>query len=448
MQLFGTDGVRGIPNTPPLDVDTVVRLGRAIARVRAPGGGTVCLARDTRRSGPFLASALAAGLLGEGLKVLDLGVLPTPGCAALTRRYGAAAGIVISASHNPASDNGIKVFNAEGGKLSADEETQLERDAFSDAPPGRGAPGTVVPVPHARADYLDLLAQAAPGLRLDGLRIVVDCANGATSAAAPELFRRLGAEQTVINDAPDGTNINAGCGSEHTEAACAEVRARGADLGIVFDGDGDRVICIDERGAPVDGDRVMAILAIDMAARGHLPGMAIVCTDYSNKGLDIALAPHGIAVVRGGVGDRDVAAVMRARGCALGGEQSGHVILAELAATGDGILTALGLLDALRRRGASLRELAAVMQPLPQVLLNVDVREKVPLAELARTSHTIIEAEQSLAGRGRVYVRYSGTQRMLRVMVEGENEHRIRDLAHRIAAAAREEIEARAAHVA
>ncbi|HNR99674.1 MAG TPA: phosphoglucosamine mutase [Planctomycetota bacterium] len=444
MSLFGTDGVRGVPNTPPLDVDTVVRLGRAIARVRAPGGGAVCLARDTRRSGPFLVSALTAGLLGEGATVFDLGVLPTPGCAALTLRRGAAAGIVVSASHNPASDNGVKVFNAQGGKLSVAEELQLERETVAGAPPGRGVPGTVVPVPHACADYLDLLARAAPGLRLDGLRIVVDCANGATAVAAPELFRRLGAEQTVICDTPDRRDINDGCGSEHPEAACAEVRARGADLGIIFDGDGDRVIFIDDRGAPVDGDRVMAILAIDMAARGRLPGMTIVCTDYSNKGLDIALAPHGIEVVRAGVGDREVAAAMRARGCTLGGEQSGHLILTEFAPTGDGILTALALLAALRRRNVSLRESAAVMQPLPQILRNVDVAEKVPLAELQRTSHTITEAVRSLADRGRVYVRYSGTQRMLRVMVEGENKDQISDMADRIAATACEEIQARA----
>jgi phosphoglucosamine mutase len=451
MKLFGTDGVRGIPNTPPLEVDTVVRLGRAIARVRARGRGTVCCARDTRASGTFLASAVSAGLQAEGVTVLDLGVLPTPGCAALTRARGAAAGIVISASHNPASDNGIKVFSAAGEKLSTDEEAALEREVVAltaGGPGANGAPGAMQPVPDAVDAYLDFLRRTAPDLRLAGLRIVLDCANGATAATAPELLRALGAECVVIHAAPDGLNINAGCGSEHVESACAAVRAHGAALGIVFDGDGDRVICIDERGAPIDGDHIMALLAIDRAARGQLPGMHIVCTDYSNKGLDIALAPHGIGVLRGGVGDRDVAAAMRAHGYVLGGEQSGHVIFTQLATTGDGMLTALQVLDVVTRRRAALSALAAVMQPLPQVLLNVEVKEKVPLAKLARTSHTIDEVERSLDGRGRVYVRYSGTQRMLRVMVEGENEQKIRELAQRIVATACEEIETHGARIA
>ncbi len=442
MRLFGTDGVRGVPNTPPLDVDTVVRLGRAIARVRARGRGSVCLARDTRQSGMFLASALSAGLMGEGVTVLDLGVLPTPGCAALTRARAAAAGVVISASHNPASDNGIKVFSAAGEKLSTDEEAELEREVAATASPMRDAPGAIVPVPDACEQYIEFLRRSASGVQLDGMRIVVDCANGATAATAPALLRGLGAECIVICAEPDGMNINAACGSEHLERACTEVRAATAALGIVFDGDGDRVICIDDRGLPVDGDHLMALLAIDLARRGALPGKGVVCTDYSNKGLDIALEPHGIKVLRGGVGDRDVAAVMRAQGYVLGGEQSGHIIMTQLATTGDGMLTALQVLAVIARRRESLRALAAVMQPLPQVLLNVDVKQKVPLAKLPGTSHTITEVEQSLSGRGRVYVRYSGTQRMLRVMVEGENERTIRDLAQRIAAMAAQEIDA------
>ena len=402
--------------------------------------GSVCIARDTRASGPFLAACVSAGVMAEGLTTVDLGVAPTPACAALVRLIGARAGLVISASHNPAADNGIKVFDAEGAKLMPDVEQDIER-VVADPPAGGGCtPGRVETMPGAQAEYMMFLARAVPHLSLKGMHLVVDCAHGATYETAPDPLADMGAELTVLFDTPDGTNINAGCGSQHLGPARDRVRREAAHAGLVFDGDGDRVMLIDERGAVVDGDRVVAMLAIDRARRDALPGGAIVCTDYSNKGLDIALSGHGVACVRGGVGDRDVLACMRAQGYTLGGEQSGHIILSDVHSTGDGIMTALHVLELMRRTGTPLSELAAVMTPLPQVLLNVEVAARVPLAQLPGTRQSVARASEQLADRGRVYVRYSGTENLLRVMVEGEDETVIRAHAERIAATARTEI--------
>ena len=451
MKLFGTDGVRGTPNRFPLDLETVVLLGRAIGRTfRTSGKTRFCLARDTRQSGTFLAAAVTSGLTSEGVDVLDLGIQPTPACAALLRFYGAQGGVVVSASHNPAEDNGIKVFTGEGYKLTPDEEGAMEAFVAAERGGGPGSEGPaecltvgeVLPAPRGLQDYLRFLAETVPGLSLSGMKLVADCANGAMVAAGPAALRQLGADVTVIHDTPDGTNINEQCGSEHPEGAALAVREHGAAAGLVFDGDGDRVILIDENGATVDGDHILACLAIDRAARNELPGSAIACTDYSNKGLDIALASAGIRAVRRGVGDRDVLATMREFGYVLGGEQSGHVIFSRLATTGDGLLTALQVLELLKRTGTPLSELTAVMTALPQILLNVEVAEKAPLAKLSRTAETIRDVERRLADRGRVYVRYSGTQNVLRVMVEGEDKEGIRNLAQEIAEAAQNEISA------
>ncbi len=452
MALFGTDGIRGIPNRYPLDHRTVALLGRAIGTLfkRENCENKVCIARDTRHSGTFLAAAVTAGILSEGCDVLDLGVLPTPGCAVLTRTSGAIAGVVISASHNPATDNGIKIFDSSGAKLPQATEKELERyiekeaARSSDKSSGRSSPpqpGRVIAVQDSTGGYLSLLQEHIPGLSLEGMKIVVDCSNGATENAAPKLFHKLKADVDVINNHSDGFNINRDCGSEHLEGACRRVRETGADMGIVFDGDGDRVILIDEKGDPVDGDHIMALLAVDLQETGALPGNAIVCTDYSNKGLDLCLKKYDIQVVRGGVGDRDVFALMKKRHYILGGEQSGHIIQSQCADTGDGILTALLFLKLYAKKCTPVSGLASIMKTLPQTMINIEVPARPPLAKLPETSHTIEKVEHTLADKGRVYVRYSGTQNLLRVMVEGENKEEIEDLAKTIAEAAEKEIE-------
>lgn len=457
MKLFGTDGIRGVPNRFPLDIETLVRLGRAIAKCMTadPSQGRVCIARDTRHSGPFMMAAVSAGLMAEGVEVIDFGVLPTPGCAALLSQYQADAGVVISASHNPAEDNGVKVFTREGTKLSDQMEARIESAISAMASDANQitlpsdlktiVPGACHDGAEAQERYLDFLAGTVPGLSLDGLRLVVDCSNGATTNTGPAIFERLSAQVDIIHNHPDGQNINAGCGSEHLESAMARVKECQADIGIVFDGDGDRVLFIDDQGNAVDGDHIMALLAVALKERGELPGDALVCTDYSNKGLDIALAPHGVQVLRGGVGDREVACAMRELGHALGGEQSGHILLTQHLPTGDGILTALQVLRVMQARGKSIRKLAALMQPLPQILLNLDVTDKPPLDKMPKTRDTVQKAEAALAGEGRVYIRYSGTQNMLRVMVEGKDKEAIKTIAENIGHIAQEEISSMAA---
>jgi phosphoglucosamine mutase len=420
---FGTDGVRGVANAE-LTPELAVALGRAA--VRAIGGDRWLVGRDTRRSGPLLAAAVGAGLASEGATVIDIGVLPTPGVAHLSREDGVGAAM-ISASHNPFGDNGIKFFAPGGRKLDDATEDALEAElarleqegvpGSAERPVG-GAVGIVDRDPAAVQRYArHLQATGTDGRRLTGLKVVLDCSNGAASSVAPHVLTALGAEVTVIHAEPDGSNINEGCGSNHPESLQRLVTARRADVGLALDGDADRLVAVDAEGTVVDGDHIIAICAIDRKERGLLAGDTVVVTVMTNLGFHHAMRGAGIEVVTTDVGDRAVAEAMEAGGFALGGEQSGHVIFSDLASTGDGTLTALQLLDVVVRTGRPLADLARAMTRLPQVLRNTKVPRKDPTI-VDRLAQDIAMAELELAGEGRVLVRPSGTEPLIRVMVE------------------------------
>jgi phosphoglucosamine mutase len=417
---FGTDGVRGIANAE-LTPELVLALGRAAALVL--GEGPFLVGRDTRISGPLLQAALSAGLATEGADVLDLGVFPTPGVAWLSAADGQPAAM-ISASHNPFPDNGVKFFQAGGRKLSDDTEAALEAELdrllAHPAHTRRTGPalGRLLPGDgHAR--YEAALAASVGGRRLAGLSVVLDCANGAASDVAPEVLRALGAEVTVLHDAPDGVNINDGSGSTHPQDLQRHVVETGAAVGLAFDGDADRVLAVDHTGALVDGDQLIAICALDRQAQGRLPGDTVVVTVMANLGFRQAMAAHGITLIETDVGDRYVLEEMERGGWALGGEQSGHIIFNDLATTGDGVLTGLQVLDVMVRTGRSLADLAAVMDRLPQVLRNVPVATRGPIVSESEELTLAVKAVQAeLGDRGRVLVRASGTEAVVRVMVE------------------------------
>jgi phosphoglucosamine mutase len=418
---FGTDGVRGIANAE-LTPELVLALGRAAARVL--GQGPFLVGRDTRISGPLLQAALSAGLATEGADVVDLGVLPTPGVAWLSASDAQPAAM-ISASHNPFPDNGVKFFMAGGRKLSdeTEEHLEVELDHLIDDPgaqPRRtGAALGRLRAGDGMARYVAALVESVGGRSLAGLRVALDCANGAASEVAPAVLRRLGAEVTVLHDAPDGLNINDGCGSTHPESLQREVAARGADIGLAFDGDADRVLGVDHTGALVDGDQIIAICALDRREQRRLPGDTIVVTVMANLGFRKAMAQRGIALIETDVGDRYVLEEMERGGWALGGEQSGHIIFGDLATTGDGILTGLQVLDVMVRTGRSLADLAAVMVRLPQVLRSVPVAGRAAsLPGWEELKLAIKSMETELGERGRVLVRPSGTEAVVRVMVE------------------------------
>jgi len=416
---FGTDGVRGIANAE-LTPELVLALGRAAARVL--GEGPFLVGRDTRISGPLLQAALSAGLASEGADVIDLGVVPTPGVAWLSAADGR-PGAMISASHNPFPDNGVKFFLAGGRKLSDDIEVRLEDEldrllAHPGETPRRTGDALGRLLPGAGVDrYQAALAATVSAGSLARLSVVLDCANGAASQVAPEVLRRLGADVSVIHDAPDGTNINEGSGSTHPEELQRHVVARGADVGLAFDGDADRVLAVDASGALVDGDQLIAICALDRRERGRLPGETVVITVMSNLGFRHAMAAHGIALVETDVGDRYVLEEMERGGWGLGGEQSGHIIFGDLATTGDGLLTGLQVLDVMMRTGRSLADLAGVMVRLPQVLRNVPVAVRGPSLN-GEVTVAVKAVEADLGERGRVLVRASGTEAVVRVMVE------------------------------
>jgi len=423
-QLFGTDGVRGVYGRDLTD-DLAFALGRAAVVVLARyehHQPTLVIGRDTRASGEPLERALAEGIRAAGADVILAGVQPTPAIAFLTTDAKAGAGVVISGSHNPPQDNGIKFFGPFGYKLSDNLEDEIEAEIASGVAPEGGRVGDVVPMPDGVRHYLDHVTAAAE-TRLDGLKIVVDCANGAASAVAPEVLRRLGAEVYPIFDQPDGTNINVGCGALHPEVVAGAVRTAGADVGIAHDGDADRALFADAEGRIVDGDQVLAACAIALKEEGRLPGSTVVSTVMANLGFRTAMRDAGVDVVEARVGDRYVLEEMLSRGAALGGEQSGHIIFAEHATTGDGILTAVKFLSIARRKGLSVAELASVMHRFPQVLQNVHVEHKERLDEAAEIWDAIREAESTLGGAGRVLVRASGTEPLVRVMVEAESEH-------------------------
>lgn len=428
---FGTDGIRG-----PLGTVVTIEIVRAVgaAAVRAIGTAVPFLvARDTRESGPALEAALVEGITRAGGDAHVLGVLPTPGLAGLAAAEGA-AGAMISASHNPFSDNGVKLFEAGGRKLRDDTESAVEAalHAILDAGAsvdGPGPAGTRVEVDGAGSRYVAALEQTVPGEQpLAGLRVVLDCAHGAASHVAPVAFRALGAVVDVIGASPDGRNINAGCGSTHPDVVAARVVETGADVGLAFDGDADRVVAVDARGAIVDGDHILAILAIDLDARGALRHRAIATTVMANLGLLRALEPRGIGVVVTPVGDRHVLAAMEEHDLALGGEQSGHVIVADHAVTGDGPLTGILLLDAVVRADRPLHELAAVVTKYPQVLENVRVANRAGLEGATEFWDAVRAAELELGSDGRVLVRPSGTEPVVRVMVEAADEATARRL--------------------
>jgi len=436
---FGTDGVRGLANAE-LTPELVLELGRAAARTF--GCDRIVIGRDTRRSGPLLEAALAAGLASEGVIVERLGVVPTPGVAWVGAHEGI-PGAVISASHNPAPDNGVKFFAAGGRKLddSTEERLEAELDTLLASGTGDRSPtgeriGPIEDRPDRVEAYVAALVASVDG-GLDGISLVLDCANGAGTSVGPEVFRRLGAGVEVINDRPDGDNINEGCGSLHPELLAAAVVEAQADVGLALDGDADRVIAVDAEGNVVDGDHIIAICALDRLARGRLPGNGVAVTVMTNLGFRIAMADHGVRVIETPVGDRHVLEAIERGGLVLGGEQSGHVIFRELATTGDGVLTGVQLLDAVRRSGRPLAELARdTMTRLPQVLLNVEVAA-AGADVTGQAAAEIAEVEGSLADRGRVLIRPSGTEPVVRVMVEAPTEDEARAAAERLASAIR-----------
>ncbi|MFQ5902447.1 MAG: phosphoglucosamine mutase [Candidatus Binatia bacterium] len=463
-RLFGTDGVRGVANLEPMTSEMALKLGRAMACVLhdpaiRPTSGTgrkrvsspskshegsarhrykILIGKDTRLSGYMLETALASGICSKGADVLLVGPLPTPGVAFLTRSMKADAGVVISASHNPFQDNGIKFFSCEGFKLPDKVEARMEEMIFKGETdlyrPTASEIGKAFRISDAVGRYIVFLENTFPRhLTLEGLRIVVDCGNGAAYRVAPEVLSELGAEVIPIGVHPDGENINLDCGSLHPETARQALLEHHADLAISLDGDGDRAIFIDERGEVVDGDHVLAICAREMQEKGVLKGKTVVATVMSNLGLDLALKGAGIKVVRTTVGDRYVLEEMLRGKYNLGGEQSGHLLFLDHNTTGDGCLTCLQLLAIMVEKGQRLGELKRVMTRLPQVLLNVGVREKKDISRLPRVRHKIAAVEKELGGCGRILVRYSGTEPLARVMLEGEDEERIRQMAHEIA---------------
>lgn len=440
MKLFGTDGIRGVAGEPPLDAHTIARVGAAI--VRALGGNghavRVVVGRDTRESGEWIERALARGVASQGSHVISAGVIPTPAIAYLARSTGFDLGIVISASHNPFHDNGIKVFSGGGEKLTEAIEAEVEAlvaDESWDVPAETPAEVEAIDLRHRYVAHLEEVLRAAGALA--GSRLVVDCANGATVTIAPDLFASLGFDVSLLGVTPDGRNINLDCGSTHMAGLQQAVTGRGARLGVAFDGDGDRALFVDRHGRLVDGDAVLLILADYLHQRGRLPGGAIVATVMSNIGLEIALRERGIGMIRCAVGDKNVMEEMQRRGLVLGGEQSGHIILADHLFTGDGIATALQMLAIMADTNRELDELAAALVTYPQVLVNVRVREKADYMAVPEIRTVVIRVEGELAGTGRLLVRYSGTEPLLRIMIEGKSAPDIRGWADEIAGAVR-----------
>jgi len=434
-RLFGTDGVRGTAGRYPLDPATVRRLGSALVRALPHGTESpkFLVGRDTRESGSWIESELAHGACGEGATVTSVGVVPTPAVAYLTRSQGYDAGIVISASHNPFEDNGIKVFSGRGEKFT--ERVEREVEAIVADTSWSASNGEPAHVPHADlvGAYLDHLRTVIPESKaLAGFKLAIDCANGATTTVAPQLFSSLGLDIVVIGDQPDGRNINLNCGSTHPELLARTVIERGCSMGVAFDGDGDRAIFVDRRGRIVDGDAVLLMCARQLRSEGRLRGDAIVATVMSNIGLELALQPLGIALVRTAVGDKYVMEEMLKRGVSLGGEQSGHIIFSDYLFTGDGLCTALNVLRTITLTGRPLADLASDLTSYPQVLLNVRVREKVDLAGVPAVAAAIDRVERRVAGQGRLLVRYSGTEPLLRVMLEGKQQDEIRGWAQEI----------------
>jgi len=442
--LFGTDGVRGVAGrdlTARLALDLSIAAARVLTEDGTAGPRPLAVVgRDPRASGEFLEAAVVAGLASAGVDVVRLGVLPTPAVAYLTDELKADFGVMLSASHNPAPDNGVKFFGRGGQKLPDEVEDRIEA-ALAEPAEGavNGAVGRVTDAEDGAERYVRHVLESLPN-RLDGLKVVVDCAHGAASGVAPEALRRAGAEVIAIGTEPDGLNINEGCGSTHLEALQAAVREHGADAGIAHDGDADRCLAVAADGSVVDGDQILAVLALELQEAGLLADSTLVVTVMSNLGLKLAMAEAGITVVETPVGDRYVLEAMREGGCSLGGEQSGHVVLLDHATTGDGLLTGLRLLAAVSRRGLALDELAKVMTRLPQVLVNVRGVDKSRASTDAKVAAAVAVAESELGDSGRVLLRPSGTEPMVRVMVEAAEEGQARAIADRLAAVVEAEL--------
>ena len=434
MKYFGTDGLRGRVGEPPMTVDFALRLASAAARVLVPNGGTVVIGKDTRVSGYMFESALEAGFVAAGVDVKLLGPLPTPAIAVLTRKFEADLGVVISASHNPYFDNGIKFFNGEGQKLSDELEVAIEAELDKAVTTRESALlGKAEQVVTARLQYQEFcLSTVEPGLDLAGLKIILDSAHGAAYKVAPRVLSQLGAEVVPIGSSPNGRNINDQCGSTHPDLLRKVVMAVGADLGIALDGDGDRVVMVDHNGVLADGDQLIYIIARDRKSRGELRG-PVVGTVMSNLGLENTLHSQGIEFLRAAVGDRKVLAMLHEHDGILGGETSGHIICLDKVTTGDGLVAALQILEVIKRNAGNLAELAAEMPRYPQTMINVRVAGKPNLDDLPAIRKAVAGVEATLGSTGRVVLRPSGTEPVIRVMVEGEDEALVRHLASELA---------------
>jgi phosphoglucosamine mutase len=453
-KIFGTDGVRGRANIEPVTAETALRLGRAAAQVfktletssRSPGKHKIVIGKDTRLSGYLLENAISAGVLSMGVDVLFIGPLPTPGVAYVTRSLRADAGIVITASHNPYDDNGIKFFRADGYKLDDQIEGRIEQLVFSgeieSIRPTAREIGKAVRIDDALGRYIEHAKASFPrGLTLEGLRIVVDCAHGASYKSTPCVLRELGAEVIVCGNQPDGMNINKDCGSMHPGPLCELVRERRADFGLAHDGDADRVLLCDEAGHLLDGDDILVMAGVEMLRQGRLAEKTVVSTVMSNAGLDLAIGEAGGRVVRTAVGDKSVIDEMLRQGFNLGGEQSGHVIFRDHSTTGDGLVAALQILSIMKLRQARLSQLARSWKRFPQLVVNVLVREKKPIEEMEKVTLLLAEAEAALKpGGGRVMLRYSGTEPKARLLLEGRDRPALEQWSIKICDALRQQV--------
>jgi phosphoglucosamine mutase len=446
-KVFGTDGIRGKANTYPMTPEMALRVGKAVAlyfqKKNSREKHRIVIGKDTRLSGYMLETALTSGIVSMGVDVFLVGPMPTPAISHLTKSMNCDAGIVISASHNPSEDNGIKIFDTQGFKLGEKAEAEIEAMVLSEELNSSASPhsiGKAHRIDDAKGRYIEFAKNSAGNIPLLGLKVVLDCANGAAYHIAPDVFSELGAETIVLNDKPDGYNINKDCGALHPEVIQEAVKKHKADIGIALDGDADRVIVCDEKGGIVDGDSILAIFASDLLKKGKLPSKTIVATVMSNVGLDMAMEKLGIKIIKASVGDKYVIDALRKGNFELGGEQSGHIIFREYSSTGDGIVCALQIARIIKETGKKLSELASVMEKFPQALVNIEVKEKKPFEKMPAVKKVMDEAEKELGKNGRILVRYSGTENKARVMVEAKDKKTVERVAEKIAAEIRKEV--------
>ncbi len=445
-QLFNTDGIRGKANIYPMTPEMALKIGKAIAYiVRKEKNPKIIIGKDTRLSGYMFENALVAGIVSMGVDVYLLGPFPTPGIGLLTKSLNAQAGIVITASHNPSEDNGIKVFGDEGFKLSDEKEEEIEKlilnpEHMKEEEITGNMIGKAYRLDEARGRYIEFAKSTIKDFSLEGIKIVLDCANGAAYYVAPKIFSELGAEVIVLNDKPDGLNINLDCGATHPEHTSEIIKKEKADIGISLDGDGDRLMVCDEEGNVVDGDHILAFCAIEMIKDNKLNKNTLIVTGYSNLGVDDAIKNAGGEVIRTKNGDRYVIEEMRKENYNLGGEFSGHIIFKDYTTTGDGIVSALQLLKIIKEKNIKASEIKKAMKKYPQVLLNIDVKEKKPFEKMPKVNAKINEIDLSLKGNGRTLIRYSGTQNMCRIMIEGKDEKTINNMAKELAELIKEEL--------